>query len=254
MDILIQNKSETPYFLTVIRHDTGRDGKQHAGVGGRYTIEADNNTTKIPEEIYESRIKNNPFFQNLIERGVLVVLNDVGVKPHEAMAEAAAARELGFARYKTMVLNIEREGGVSNTEIAPYLDREGLPKLEFVRSTLGAVDPMKISEYRSRLIAERGANIGGLVIPGGKKPSSSSSNVNKEMQAIEEQREEAKAGAGEEDAGNEAGKPEKYDRAALEAMTREVLVETAKSLDLSFSNRISSDKLVTKILEEQDSE
>lgn len=245
MDILIQNTGATPYFMTLTTKSQG-----HSGVAGRITLEADNQTTKLPEEIYDKKIKNNPFFQRLIENGTLIVLNDVGVKPHQAVAEAQASRELGYARYKNLVVNIEHNGGVSNTELAPYLDRDGLPKLDLIRSSLGQVDPQKISEYRSRFIAERNSGFGGIVLPSGKKASAVSTDTEAEQAKIAQTppavAPEAKAPA------KVLQEAEVADRARLEAMSREELCEYAKAKDLTFSNRISSERLINKIIEEQD--
>lgn len=245
MDILIQNTGATPYFMTLTTKSQG-----HSGVAGRITLEADNQTTKLSEEIYEKKIKNNPFFQRLIENGTLIVLNDVGVKPHQAVAEAQASRELGYARYKNLVVNIEHNGGAGNSELAPYLDREGLPKLDLVRSSLGQVDPQKISEYRSRFIAERNSGFGGIVLPSGKKASS----VSTDTETVEKQiAQEAPAVAPEAQSPAQAlQKAEVADRARLETMSRDELMEYAKQNEISFSNRITSERLVNKILEEQD--
>lgn len=253
MDILIQNTGATPLFMTLLSNEQGTKG-----IAGRISIEGDNAITKVPEALYESKIKNNPFFKQRIETGVLIILNDRQVGG--AVEASASTNELGYARYKNLMFTVKAQGGNDNSELAPYLDREGMPKLDLVRSNMGQVEPQKIHEYRARFIAEQGSALGTLQLPSNKKMSDGVPVTSAELKALANKVASDKAIADKvaQDELNakstEANEDEDgviYTQEELAEMPREELIALATDFGLEFGVRISGAKLIEKILEFQ---
>lgn len=254
MDILIQNTGATPLFMTLTSSERGSKGS-----AGRITIDADNAITKISEELYEAKIKNNDFFKQRIDTGVLVILNDRQVST--AVESSISTSELNYARYKNLMFTVKAQGGVQNEELAQYLDRDGMPKLDLVRSNMGQVDPQKIAEYKARFIAEQGSNLSSLQLPSNKRMSVGSKDIDKELADIAATASKvAKADKStEEDEIAEDDSEERIDDAPfteeeLSEMDKDELVEIATDLGLDFGARIGNANLIKKILDFQSGE
>ena len=236
-EILIQNKGPTPYFKLLSNRKNGT-----IGVAGQITFEGDNQITKISEEMYDKKIKDDIFFKRLIEQGTLVVLNDVGVQPQNLAAEGAASRELSYSRYKNLVLDVEKNGGNSNKELTGYLDDAGMPNLDLVRANMGQVEPYLIDEYKKRYIAEKesGSLANKLRFPGGKLASKVSTNIEDDLVKINSAKQAVK------DAEVKA-----YTQSELEAMSREELIDITKDMKISIRNESPATKLIELIMKKQ---
>lgn len=235
MDILIQNTGETPLFtpLTNSKNNT-------TGIYKTVTISADNQITKVPEEIYESKMRNNPFWKEKIENGTLIILNDVGTKPQDAVENAAASRELGYSRYKNLVMHIKQNGGADNKELSSYLDSSGMPLLNLVRANMGHIEPLKIEEYRNRYLAEENDGINSLTLPNKRASINPVTTIEKVMEEAEVSDTQIKTETG-----------IQYSKEELEGMDKEILQQIATENSIPYSDRTSSERLINKILDFQ---
>lgn len=226
MDYLIQNTTQAPIFLHIVRN---RDGKPTSE--GTVIFEGNNAVTKISESIYEEFMIKNAFYRQRIEQGHLIVLNNSSENINQTVQAGIQAQELAYNRYVSLVEKIQATGGVAEPRLRPYLDQDGMPMLELCRKNLGNVDPQVIEDYRKRYIVEKANGLHGneLIIPGG---NINAGNANPVMR--EEPVQETVA--------------EKNDnRPELESMTMEQLKALADENGVSYNEDISFQRLVMRV-------
>jgi len=228
MDYLVQNTSQTPIFLQIVRNRNGKPSSE-----GTIVFESDNTVTKISEETYNEMLKN-AFYRSKIEQGVLVVLNaGSGVNLDAKVSQALQTKELGYARYVALVSKIESSGGLSEPRLKPFLDRDGMPSIELCRKNLGDCDPQTIETYRERYLVEKqnGLHEGNLVIPGGASFRSSNEKVNIKEEAKEEP----------------AVETPKTEDSELDSLSMEQLKGKADELGVAYNEDISFSRLLNRV-------
>lgn len=163
MKYLIQNSSTAPIFFSMVKNKEGRPTP-----GQTFMFEPDNQITEISDEIYGEMLKN-AFYKQKFEQGVLIALN-AGKNAGTVAAANIQAKELEYTKYISLMAKVSSSGGITNTQLRPFLDAEGMPTLQLVRENLGAnVTTDRAEEFRSRYIIERsnGMHESTLVIPTG---------------------------------------------------------------------------------------
>jgi hypothetical protein len=123
---------------------------------------------------------------------------------------------------------------------------------------MGQIDPEKIAEYKNRFIAERNDGLS-ISLPRNKKLSAGSSEFESEMKAIEKAKPEVKPiekeEVKEEVKSPVESKPKRWTKKELISLAEDDKAELHKIADLlnlEFSKKIPSDKLIERILEFQE--
>lgn len=163
MKYLIQNSSTAPIFFSMVKNKEGRPTP-----GATFIFEPDNQITEISDEIYGEMLKN-AFYKQKFEQGVLIALN-AGKNAGAAVTSGIQAKELEYSKYIALMNKISSSGGISNAQLRPFLDGDGMPTLDLVRENLGKnLLTERAEEFRSRYIIERsnGMHESTLMIPAG---------------------------------------------------------------------------------------
>lgn len=227
MDYLVQNSTQAPIFLHIVRN---RDGKPTSE--GTIVFEGGNTVTKVSQEIYEEFMMKNAFYRQRIEQGQLIVLNNSSENVDQKVKSGIQAQELAYNRYVSLVEKIQATGGLAEPRLRPFLDSDGMPMLELCRKNLGNVDPQVIEDYRRRYIVEKANGLHGneLVLPTGTIPAGNPNPVVKE--------EQGKAEVGE---GGHAAVP------SYETMSMEQLKAVADENGVSYNEDISFQRLLMRV-------
>lgn len=228
MNYLIQNTTQAPVRFSVVKMKEGKPSPE-----GSIFFEGGNQITNVSEEIYEQIIRH-PFYKQKIEKGELIVLNASSSQAESMINSAIQSKELAYGKYVAFVKQVEASGGLSEPRLKPYLDAEGMPKIELCRKNLGDnIDPQTIEEYRGRYILEKanGLHENKIVIPGGGSMS---------------------AGAQEIDISREAPKaapavPQENIEERLKTMSMEELKQKADELNVSYTEEMSFNRLLNRV-------
>jgi hypothetical protein len=228
MDYLIQNTGAAPIYISIVEN---KDGKPTPLP--RIMLEPDKQITRIDEKIYHEMLKN-PFYRNLFEQGVLVPLSGSGVE--RAANESIQVKELNYAKYVSLVTRIQSTGGLSNDQLRPFLDAEGMPSAALARKNLGStLESEVVEEFRSRYLIERSSGLheSQLILPTG-------SSVRTGAQDVEIKNEEP-----EEEAADEVPKSEPGE--AVENLSLEQLKAKADELGVEYDEQITFKRLLARV-------
>lgn len=226
MKYLIQNSSTAPIFFSMVKNKEGRPTP-----GATFIFEPDNQITEISDEIYGEMLKN-AFYKQKFEQGVLIALN-AGKNASAAVTSGIQAKELEYSKYIALMNKISSSGGISNAQLRPFLDGDGMPTLDLVRENLGKnLSTDRAEEFRSRYIIERsnGMHESTLIIPAGGTVHTSGPEVK-----IKESEKEEPEG--------ESDKKEK----ALEDYTIEELKTYADEIGVKYDEEVAFNRLLARV-------
>lgn len=227
MDMLIQNTGSAPIFVSVNKMENGKPVPLP-----RVIFEPDQQITKISEELYDIMLKN-VFYKEKFERGILVPLTGE-VQAKGAINESIQAKELNYSKYVTFVSRIKSTGGLSNEQLRPFLDSEGMPSFDLCKKNLGnGFEINTVEEFRTRYLIETANGLHNpiLILPTGSSVNAGADNV--QIKNEEPKKEEEKP----------APKTEK----GIEEMSLEELKEKADELKVEYDEDITFKRLTSRV-------
>lgn len=227
MKYLIQNSSHTPIYFSLVKNKEGRQVP-----AATFIFEPDNQITEISDEIYGEMLKNK-FYKQKFEQGALIALNAERSASAPGVASGIQAKELEYSKYIAMMNKIVSSGGITNSQLRPYLDNDGMPNLELCRENLGKYLTIeRAEEFRSRYIIEKsnGMHEAKLTLPTGAAVHASNENVKIEKSAPKEEPKE---------------EPEK--EKTLEEYSIEELKTYADEIGVKYDEDVAFNRLLARI-------
>lgn len=171
MDKMIRNNTATPFYFPFTTKNPANGNK---GEMGRIYLEP-NTITGVEESLFDHVLAKSGFFIERQAKGEIEVM-EMGAKAESAANASRASHEAIYGSYRELLAHLAKEGGAKNPELAPYLDADGMPKLDLLRSNMGPnIEPQVMEQFKQRYLIEKANGLHGqpIKLPGGKLASNS---------------------------------------------------------------------------------